>query len=136
MDKADLKRYLPLSKEAEEIKKQADELEEDITSLKAIVIDGMPKGSAVSNDKIGSMVAKAEELREKYLDKYDAALCELYRIERLIEKLDDATERRLIRKRYIQGMKWEDICVDLNYSWQHIHRIHSKILIKIKDVIE
>ncbi len=135
MDKEDLKKYVPLKKEAEELRLQAEHLEDDIISLRSVVNDGMPKGSAVS-DKIGSMVARVEELREEYLNKYDLALCELYKIERLIESLDDITERRLIRKRYIQGMRWEDICIDLNYSWQHIHRIHSKILIKIKDVIE
>lgn len=136
MDKAELKRYLPLKKEAEELRLQAEELEEDIKNLKAVVVDGMPKGGVV-NDSIGNMVAKVEELRNKYLDKYDMALCELYKIERFIDSLDDITERRLIRKRYIQGMRWEDICVDMNYSWKHIHRIHSKILSRIfKDDIE
>lgn len=130
MDKADLKKYVPLKKEAEELRLQAEQLDEDIKSLKAVIIDGMPKGGTV-NDSIGNMVAKVEHLKNEYLKKYDLALCELYKIERVIDSLDDMTERRLIRKRYIQGMRWEDICVDMSYSWRQIHNIHSKILNKI-----
>ena len=130
MTKADLKKYIQLTKEAEELKKRAEYLEDEAKSLKAVVIDGMPKVTTI-NDSIGNIVAKIEKLRTDYLNKYDEALCELYRIERCIECLDNETERNLMRKRYIQGLNWEDICVELNYSWRQIHNIHSSILKKI-----
>lgn len=133
MDKAELKKYIPLKREAEELRLQAEYLEDDIRSLKAVVIDGMPKGSTV-NDSIGNLVAKADKLRSEYLRKYDLAFCELYKIERCIESLEDETERLMMRKRYIQGLHWEDICIDLNYCWQHIHKIHAKILKKISEM--
>ncbi len=133
LNKAELKKYISLKNEAEELRIQAERLEEDIRDLKAVVMDGMPKGGSV-NDGIGNLVARVDKLRREYLHKYDLALCELYKIERCIESLEDETERRLMRKRYIQGMKWEDICVDLNYCWQHIHKIHARILRKISDM--
>lgn len=130
MNKAELKRYLPLKKEAEELRLQAERLAKDIKSLKAVAMDGMPKGNAV-NDSIGNLVAKVDKLMRDYLHKYDEALCELYKIERCIESLDNETERVLMSKRYIQGLNWEDICVDMNYSWRQVHRIHAQILNKI-----
>ena len=130
MDKTELKKYISLKEEAEELRQQAEYLEEDIRSLKATVIDGMPKGSGV-NDNIGNLVARVDKLRRDYLFKYDSALCQLYRIERVIEGLEDETERRLMRKRYIQGLQWEDICVDLHYEWAQIHRIHARVLKRI-----
>lgn len=130
LDKVELKKYISLKAEAEELRLQAERLEEDIRDLKAVVIDGMPKGSSV-NDSIGNLVARADKLRIEYLKKYDLALCELYKIERCIEGLEDETERRLMRKRYIQGMQWEDICVDLHYEWAQIHRIHARVLKRI-----
>ena len=102
-------------------------MEEDSKTLKAVVIDGMPKGNS-ANDGIGNMVAQVDKVKRMYLKKYDEALCELYKIERCIESLDNETERLLMRKRYIQGLHWEDICVELNYSWKQIHRIHARIL--------
>ncbi len=133
LNKAELEKYISLKNEAEELRLQAEYLEDDIKNLKAVVIDGMPKGSSV-NDSIGNLVARADKLRIEYLKKYDLALCELYKIERCIEGLEDETERRLMRKRYIQGLRWEDICIDLNYCWQHIHKIHARILRKISDM--
>ncbi len=130
MNKAELKKYLPLRREAEELKLQAEHLEEDIRCLKAVVVDGMPKGNTVND--IGNLVVKVDKLKSNYLHKYDLALCELYKIERYIESLDNETERLLMRKRYIQGLHWEDICVDMNYSWKQIHRIHSNALKKIE----
>lgn len=130
MDKVELKKYISLKAEAEELRLQAEYLEEDIRCLKATVIDGMTKGSGV-NDSIGNLIAKVDKLRRDYLCKYDSALCMLYSIERVIEGLEDETERRLMRKRYIQGMQWEDICVDLHYEWAQIHRIHARVLKRI-----
>lgn len=131
LNKEELKKYVPLMREAQELKKQAEKLEDEAKSLKAVVMDGMPKGSGAS-DSIGNIVVKIEQLRADYLHKYDLALCELYKIERVIEHINNETERIIMRKRYIQGLCWEDICSDMSYSWQHIHRIHSKILRKLK----
>lgn len=131
MNKAELKRYLPLKREAEELRLQAEHLEEDIRCLKAVVVDGMPKGNTVND--IGNLVVKVDKLKSNYLHKYDLALCELYKIERYIESLDNETERLLMRKRYIQGLCWEDICVELHYGWAQIHRIHAKALKKLSN---
>lgn len=127
MDKAELKKYISLKAEAEELRLQAEHLEEDMKSLKATVIDGMPRGSGV-NDSIGNLIARVDKLRREYISKYDSALCRLYSIERAIEGLENETERRLMRKRYIQGMQWEDICGDLHYEWAQVHRIHARVL--------
>ena len=43
----------------------------------------------------------------------------------------NATERIIMRLRYIEGYKWEKVCVETNYSWEGIHKIHRKILKKI-----
>lgn len=130
LNKAELKRYLPLKKEAEELRLQVEHLEEDIRSLKAVAMDGMPKGSTV-NDSIGNLVAKVDKLRCDYLHKYDLALCELYRIERCVEGLSEPDERRLMRKRYIEGKGWDIIAIELNYDERQIYRIHADILNKI-----
>ena len=44
-----------------------------------------------------------------------------------INKLPDR-EQHLIMARYIHAKKWEEICVDMNYSWTQLHAIHSKAL--------
>ena len=51
-------------------------------------------------------------------------------IENCINSLEP-TERIIARSRYIEGKTFEQIAVDLNYSWRHTIRIHGKILQKI-----
>lgn len=60
---------------------------------------------------------------------------EIVSIENIIKALPER-EKYLMRLRYIDGFKWEEICVKMNYEWSHIHRIHGDILKKIKNGIE
>ena len=41
-------------------------------------------------------------------------------------------EKDVLMYRYIKLMKWEDICMKMDYSLQHIHRIHKKALENFK----
>lgn len=127
MNKEELKKYISLKMEAETLKKQIDELEEDAKSLSSVVIDGMPKGS-LKSDSVGRLILRIERKREEYFKKFDEVLCSLHKIEKAIETLDNPTERALIRKRYLEGKRWEDICEDLHYEWAQVHRIHARIL--------
>ena len=34
----------------------------------------------------------------------------------------------LMRYRYIDGLKWEEVAVRMNYSWTQTHDIHGKAL--------
>ena len=130
MDKENLKNYLALMKEAKYIKSRIEQLEDDAKNLKVFVADGMPRSSSI-RDSIGEVIANIEGLRTKGLHIYVESLQELCKIEKVIDSLTNETERLLMRKRCIEGKHWADICVELNYSWKQIHRIHSRILKKI-----
>lgn len=54
----------------------------------------------------------------------------------LIKKLDDDVLRVLLIQRYMQYKKWEDIAADLNYSWMHVHRLHSKALVMLQKYLK
>ena len=49
-------------------------------------------------------------------------------IESEIENMDNATERTLLRYRYIRGYTWEKIAAELGYSWRQAHNIHRSAL--------
>lgn len=87
-------------------------------------LSDMPKGSG-SSDKSGVI--------DKYLDMVSDLEREIKRlyetkreVEYLISTVDDWTVERVMRLRYIDGMKWEDICCKINYSWQGVHNLHNK----------
>ena len=48
-------------------------------------------------------------------------------IETLINKLP-TREQYLVRARYMEKKTWEQIAVEMCYSWPQVHRIHSNAL--------
>lgn len=66
-------------------------------------------------------MARAEELRGQYRRCIEELTAAQLEVERLIETLEPR-EREIFRLRYIDGAKWEDICVIMSYSWRQVHR--------------
>ena len=70
-----------------------------------------------------------------YENLIDAKVDELYAIKQeimaAINNVQDSTLRALLTEKYINGKKWEQIAVDLNYSWRQIIRLHGRALQEI-----
>lgn len=58
-------------------------------------------------------------------------LKEIQYIENIISNLPER-EKLLMRLRYIDNLKWEEICVKMNYSWRQMHRLHSDSLKRLQ----
>lgn len=73
-----------------------------------------------------------QPLRDLYREKLQALVDEQLRIEQAIESLTP-TERELMRLRYIDGADWTEVAATIHYEWTQTHRIHARVLAKIKD---
>lgn len=131
MTKEELKEYIETKREIKIIEEKIEYLESKKTSIKSMIIDDMPKPEP-EQDRLGELLGEIEELIELYNEKQSNLIKQQMKIEKCIEKLDNALERNIMRLRYLESMKWEKICVEVNYSWENVHRIHRKILSKIK----
>jgi DNA-directed RNA polymerase specialized sigma24 family protein len=120
--------YVNLQRERQQI---IEERERILARLEpgAQNLDGMPRNQG-KGDALANGVAAAADL----LTLYEAKAYELAKaqkdIERMIEGLEPV-ERMLARFRYIEGHTWEEVCVDMSYSWRQVHRIHGRILDKL-----
>lgn len=96
----------------------------------SIVNDGMPHGSSQRDlsDYIVTIDEMIENLKQERLKRAKRQ----QEIERRIEKMEDEDEQRVLRLRYIKGMKWEEVAVEMGYSWKQVHRIHSEALRNFK----
>ena len=54
----------------------------------------------------------------------------------VIDKLEDDTLKNLLRLRYLEFRKWREVEYILNYSEQHIHRLHNKALKEINKFLK
>lgn len=50
------------------------------------------------------------------------------RTERLINTVANPVQREVLTRRYIIGQRWEDIAESMNYSRQHVTRLHGYAL--------
>lgn len=116
--------------ELKQLKQQLDQLEANITAPRGQAMDGMPKGSG-GGDAMAAVVAELVGLKEKYQAKMQQLLAAQKEVEEIIDGLEDTVERQVMRCRYIEGKVWEEVCVELNYSWKQTHRYHSRALDKL-----
>lgn len=96
----------------------------------AVIADGMPHASGGSD--LSGYAARLDEEERKYRKARYLRIKRCQEISDKIERLVDEDEKDILFYRYIKLMKWEDICLKMNHSWQHVHRIHSKALNNFK----
>ena len=117
-------------------KRKEAEINEEIMQLRidkmmpSLVQDGMPHGSGGGD--LSGYAARLDELMCELYEQMEQCIAIRLEISRKIEGMQDETESLLLRYRYIQGLKWEDIAVKMEYSWKQIHRIHGKALNNFK----
>lgn len=96
----------------------------------SVIMDGMPHASGSSD--LSGYAAMFDQERRKYIKLRYLRLKKCKEISDKIERLENEDEKDVLLYRYIRRMKWEDICVKMNYSWQHVHRIHTSALNNFK----
>lgn len=125
MDKEELKRHRWLRKRIEQYKNKLRELEAIATKQTAVIND-QPKGSDGSDkriDAIMDMVSITKELNDLICESAQITM----QIEKAIARLPER-EQSVVWARYVEDKEFEQIAVDMSYSWQHIHRIHANAL--------
>lgn len=81
------------------------------------------KGNPVENAYC--CLADYETEADRLLQKMNRAR---QRAEKLIASVTDQAQREVLTRRYIIGQRWEDIAVCMNYSRQHVTRLHGYAL--------
>lgn len=116
--------------------RRENEIQDEIQCLRAdkmfpsVVNDGMPKGSDQSDlsDYIVLLDEQIELLKEERLERAKIRS----RIEKSIRAMQDDDEQRVLRLRYIKGLKWNEVATEMGYSWKQTHRYHSCALQNFK----
>lgn len=127
MTKERLRAYQAIKEELQQLEDRLLEIETVLYSPKNQRLTGMPSAPSKEGSAIEDMAARHIELQDLYKSKMDELAQEALAIEAAIETLDP-TARLLFRYRYIDGLKWEEVCVRMNYSWRQVHNLHKRAL--------
>ena len=132
MTKTRLKHYRNNKKEIEQLRARLEELETALYYPKIPHLTDMPRGGKPEGNTQEDLAIYHIELQAKYNAKLAGLAAEQLAIENAIEGLPQ-TERMLMRYRYLDGLSWEEVCVQMNYSWTQTHEYHGRALQKLKE---
>ena len=137
MTREELSRLRNLQKEIELIKKELNTITEEYVTDKVT-------GSMVEHPYIlthfkisgydsGGYSSKVKRLERKLKCKLDELMDERARIEEYIESIDNATVRMILRLRYINGLKWEQIGREIGYTERQCRRKYKKFIERMEE---
>lgn len=120
-----LRRYRECERREQEILEEIQRLRMD-QMFPSSVNDGMPKGSQQSDlsDYMVLLDEQIDRLKQERLKKARTR----EQIDLAIRRMENPDEQRVLRLRYLWGLKWEEVAVKMNYSWKQIHRLHGSAL--------
>ena len=109
---------------------QTSNLRSRLTSINVSM--GERVQSSLDPDKFTNTISKIVELEKEINDDIDK-LVDLKSIARkAIESLENDVEKMVLYKRYFENKTFEQISVELNYSWRRIHQFHGDALKKLE----
>ena len=111
---------------------QIIEVETRLTRISPVLSD-MPSSHG-GNDKMTDGVAKLIELKEKLNRKIDETCEDKSKLYNLMGKIENITYRTILIQRYMNYKSFEQIAVDMNYSYQHVCRLHGQALIQFNNM--
>ena len=127
-----LSRGINLERRVETITDQIEHYK-SIVNKCTVTYSDSPKSTTSSyrlEDCTQKIMDLQSELCEAVADLVDVTCA----IARTISKVENYDYEDLLVKRYVLGEPWEKIAEEMNYSEQHIHRLHGEALKKISDV--
>lgn len=81
-------------------------------------------GSSI-DDKLSAQYSTLEELQEHCTDRQEAYINALKNSMDIIELANSTEQRRVLKLRYVDGKRWDEIASIINYSNMQCHRFHD-----------
>ena len=87
--------------------------------------------STKNADRLAGVIDKLIALKEQMILSAEECYTQMLKVLSVVNRLDDITLYELIDRMYIQGEDMDSIAKKMNYSWQHIYRLHGEALNKV-----
>ena len=92
-------------------------------------------GDAVQSTKDPHKFDRVVELEMEIDRNIDELVAVKTEINKGIAQLSDGRYREILRLRYISGKTFEQIAVEMNYSWRHVCTLHGRALLKMEEIV-
>lgn len=127
--------------------KKIKNLEEEIRDLRSEIItvrsswpNGQPHGTGVSNpveSAVTKLIDELQSIESQHLALQSQMWSERNEVIKTIGKVSHAEYNRLLYLRYVQGEMWEQIAVDMGYTYQWVAGpLHSNALQEVDEILK
>lgn len=122
------------------IELQIEEARHQATQIRAIVYDKDRVQTSPSASAMDQFIMRLDELGDRYVTNLIQYRAEIDKRSKMINALPNPTHAQILRLRYINGLKWKSICVEMGYTFRHTTKLHGYALQAFaeqwKDVLE
>lgn len=132
-----LQQYRHAADRARAALEHLEELESIATRVTPLYGGECSGGQHQSGDeKMCNAVDKIIEAKNRVSDELETLEATDREIIGTIDKITDGTLHTLLYERYINGKTWEQIAVQMNYTYRRVTQLHGKALNAVKDFLE
>lgn len=93
-------------------------------------------GDTVQSTKDPHRYDRLAELEEEIDEKVDNLVRVKAEIVNTVARIDDQRLREILTRRYVDGATFEQIAVDMGFSWRQTHRLHGEALLRMEVVLD
>ncbi len=93
-------------------------------------------GESVQGTRDPHKYDRLAELDEKIDQRIDQLVAVKQEIMDAIAQVEDSRYRTLLTERYMEFKTWEQIAVDMNYTWRRVMQLHGEALNSIGQVVD
>ncbi len=117
-------------------------LQEEIETMKelAVSIGSISQDekvmSSVSQDKMADIICKIEDRVAELKTKMTEYIQLRAEIMAAISKVDNDDYQQILYKRYCQMKKWEEIALEMSYTYQWVCKLHRRALEEIREILK
>lgn len=127
MKRERLRAFRSLAREGDQLRDQIREVEARLFSAKGQRYTTTPRAASSDGHTMDDAAIFHLQLQDRYRSQLARIEREQLAIEMAIAPLPPE-ERMVIRFRYLDALRWEDVCEKMSYSWTQTHRIHASAL--------
>lgn len=116
------------------LKEEIDTLREMVVSTGAIQ-QGERVLSSGTQDKMAETICKINEKECEWNDLMREFALARANVIINIQKLNNPEYEQILHKRYCQSKKWEEIALEMNYTYQWVCKLHGRALLELDKVL-
>lgn len=128
---------LQVSRAEHRIKRLQEEIQtlQELATSTSAISQGERVISSTSHDKMADTICTIEERIEEWNTEVRKLVEIRAEIMTTISKLSNEEYREILYKRYCQSKKWEEIALEMNYTYQWVCKLHGRALLELDKVL-